>query len=150
MKTFRRQYFTRAIIFVSASSFVRPIRRSSSLTLIELHLTSLFIEMNIIAPPKSCINSLPVEMSSKLPYFYCALKDCLGSPLLDWLLLYMEKNCSQSRDSKQISKQLSQSMSIRERPEDRFWTNLTNLSATNSLDDVACQMYVQHLLVMAK
>ena len=41
-------------------------------------------------------------------------------------------------------------MSIRELPEDRFWTNLTNLSATNSLDDVACQMYVQHLLVMEK
>ena len=48
--------------------------------------TSLYTEINIIAAPKSCVNSLPARNEATLfhlrPYFICALKKCLASPLV--------------------------------------------------------------------
>ena len=74
LKSLRRQCFTWRTILVSASSCVRPIWRTSSLTSVELHLTSLFTEMNTIAPPKSCVNSLLVRNEFKATLFLLCLK----------------------------------------------------------------------------
>ena len=70
------------MIFVSASSCLCLVWRCSLLTWEELHVPSLFTDINTIAPPKSCVNTLPPEMSSRQPYFYYFLKNCLGSSLV--------------------------------------------------------------------
>ena len=44
------------------------------LTSIELHLNSLFTEMNAIATPKSCVNRLPARNESKATLFHLYLK----------------------------------------------------------------------------
>ena len=47
---------------------------SSSLTSVELHLTSFFTEMNTIAPPKSCVNNLLDRNVFKATLFLVCLK----------------------------------------------------------------------------
>ena len=44
------------------------------LTSLELHLNSLFTEMNAIATPKSCVNRLPARNESKATLFHLYLK----------------------------------------------------------------------------
>ena len=47
---------------------------TSSLTTAELHLTSLFKEMNTVAPTKSCVDSLPAKNEFKATSFLLYLK----------------------------------------------------------------------------
>ena len=47
---------------------------TSSLTTVELHLTSLFKEMNTVAPTKSCADSLPARNEFKATSFLLYLK----------------------------------------------------------------------------
>ena len=46
----------------------------SSLTTVELHLISLFKEMNTLAPTKSCADSLPARNEFKVTSFLLYLK----------------------------------------------------------------------------
>ena len=102
---------------------------SSSLTSVELHLTLLFIEMNTKAPTKSCVNSFPTRIKFKITLFLLCLKKLLRKSFGILAASANRKNCSQPRVSsvcnfKELSKWLSQIMSICEYPEDRLWTNL--------------------------
>ena len=65
------------MIFASASSCVRLIWRTSSLTSVELHLTSLFTEISTIAPPKSYVNSLSVRNEFNTTLLLLCLKKLL-------------------------------------------------------------------------
>ena len=61
--------------------FDMPKNENVTSSSLELHLTSLFKEMNIIAPAKYVSTAYLQEMSSEQSHFFCALKSCLGNPL---------------------------------------------------------------------
>ena len=126
------------MIFASASC-VRQLWRSF-LTSVELHWTLLFTEMNTIAPPKSWANSLTSKNEFRATSFLLCLKNLPWKSFGILVAFVNRKNCSQPRasrvcDFKEMSKSLSQTMLIREHPEDRFLTDL--IPSANSLKVMA-------------
>ena len=82
---------------------------SSSLTTVELHLTSLFKEMNTVAPTKSCANSLPARNEFKATSFLLYLKKLPWKSFGITVVSINGKHCPQPRapsvcDFKELSK----------------------------------------------
>ena len=121
----KRQCFT-WMFFASASSYAFSMNIFANISRIAL--ISLFTEMNTIAPPKSCVNSLPASNEFKVTKFLLCLKKILWKSFGILVAFVNWKNCQQPRASRvcnfKLSKYLSQTRSIPEHPEDRLWTNL--------------------------
>ena len=126
------------MILVSASSCVQPIWRTSSLTSVELHLTSLFTEMNNVAPPKSCVNSLPVRNEFNATLFLLCLKKLSWKSFGILVASINGKNCPQpwAWHVCDFKGQRAGSWQICEHPEGRLLTNSVIPSA-NSLKILA-------------
>ena len=104
------------------------------MTSVDLHLTPLFTEINKIAPPKPCLKSSPARNEFRATLFLLSLKKFPWKSFGVLVASVNGKNCpkplsSSGCDFKELSKQLSLTMSIREHPEERLWTNLTIPSA---------------------
>ena len=88
--------------------------------------------MNTIAPPKSCVNNLPARNEFKASSFLLCLKKLHWKSFGILVASVNGKTCAELRASS-VSDTIAITISIRQHPEDRLWTNYLIIPYVNLL-----------------